>query len=125
MFLISGKTGSGKTMIFDAMTYALFGKASTEQREENDLRSHFADGKQPMSVTFEFQLNHRIYKVHRQGPYIKEGNTTKTNAKFDVFEMVDGKYEIRESKVISGTQFIIELLGVNESIPTIVYFASR
>ncbi|MDT4026799.1 AAA family ATPase, partial [Staphylococcus aureus] len=77
------------------------------------LRSHFADGKQPMSVTFEFQLNHRIYKVHRQGPYIKEGNTTKTNAKFDVFEMVDGKYEIRESKVISGTQFIIELLGVN------------
>lgn len=77
MFLISGKTGSGKTMIFDAMTYALFGKASTEQREENDLRSHFADGKQPMSVTFEFQLNHRIYKVHRQGPYIKEGNTTK------------------------------------------------
>lgn len=113
LFLISGKTGSGKTMIFDAMTYALFGKASTEQREENDLRSHFADGKQPMSVTFEFQLNHRIYKVHRQGPYIKEGNTTKTNAKFDVFEMVDGKYEIRESKVISGTQFIIELLGVN------------
>ncbi len=59
------------------------------------------------------QINHRIYKVHRQGPYIKEGNTTKTNAKFDVFEMVDGKYEIRESKVISGTQFIIELLGVN------------
>ncbi|QOJ76051.1 SMC family ATPase [Staphylococcus aureus] len=51
--------------------------------------------------------------MHRQGPYIKEGNTTKTNAKFDVFEMVDGKYEIRESKVISGTQFIIELLGVN------------
>ena len=46
-------------------------KASTEQKKENDLRSHFADGKQPMSVTFEFQLNHRIYKVHRQGPYIK------------------------------------------------------
>lgn len=62
MFLISGKTGSGKTMIFDAMTYALFGKASTEQREENDLRSHFADGKQPMSVTFEFQLNHQFIK---------------------------------------------------------------
>ncbi|MDN8842666.1 hypothetical protein Q0M97_15475, partial [Staphylococcus aureus] len=58
-------------------------------------------------------LNNRIYKVHRQCTFIKEGNTTKTNSKFDVFEMVDCKYEIRESKVISGTQFIIEILGVN------------
>ncbi len=58
-------------------------KHRLNKEEENDLRSHFADGKQPMSVTFEFQLNHQL-KVHRQGPYIKEGNTTKTNAKFDV-----------------------------------------
>ncbi|MBE5674083.1 SMC family ATPase, partial [Staphylococcus sp. SS35] len=113
LFLISGKTGSGKTMIFDAMTYALFGQASTKQREENDLRSHFADGKEPMSVTFQFKLNHRVYKLHRQGPYIKEGNTTKTNAKFDVFELVDNQFEIRESKVQAGNQFIIDLIGVN------------
>ncbi|CDR24620.1 exonuclease subunit SbcC [Staphylococcus schweitzeri] len=113
LFLISGKTGSGKTMIFDAMTYALFGQASTKQREENDLRSHFADGKEAMSVTFQFELNHRVYKLHRQGPYIKEGNTTKTNAKFDVFELVDDKFEIRESKVQAGNQFIIDLIGVN------------
>lgn len=113
LFLISGKTGSGKTMIFDAMTYALFGQASTKQREENDLRSHFANGKEPMSVTFQFELNHRVYKLHRQGPYIKEGNTTKTNAKFDVFELVDDKFEIRESKVQAGNQFIIDLVGVN------------
>lgn len=113
LFLISGKTGSGKTMLFDAMTYALFGQASTKQREENDLRSHFADGKEAMSVTFQFELNHRVYKLHRQGPYIKEGNTTKTNAKFDVFELVDDKFEIRESKVQAGNQFIIDLIGVN------------
>lgn len=113
LFLISGKTGSGKTMIFDTMTYALFGQASTKQREENDLRSHFANGKEPMSVTFQFELNHRVYKLHRQGPYIKEGNTTKTNAKFDVFELVDDKFEIRESKVQAGNQFIIDLVGVN------------
>ena len=66
-----------------------------------------------MSVTFQFELNHRVYKLHRQGPYIKEGNTTKTNAKFDVFELVDDKFEIRESKVQAGNQFIIDLVGVN------------
>ncbi len=95
------------------MTYALFGKASTEQREENDLRSHFADGKQPMSVTFEFQLNHRIYKVHRQGPYIKEGNTTKRTLNLMYLRWWMASMKLEKVKVISGTQFIIELLGVN------------
>ncbi|WP_240622785.1 AAA family ATPase, partial [Staphylococcus simiae] len=54
LFLISGKTGSGKTMVFDAMVYALFGEASTKDRKESDLRSHFADGKEAMTVTFIF-----------------------------------------------------------------------
>ena len=49
-------------MIFDAIVYALFGKASTENRKEDDLRSHFADGKSPMSVTYEFKLHNQILK---------------------------------------------------------------
>lgn len=73
LFLISGKTGSGKTMLFDGIVYALFGKASTEGRNEGELRSHFADGKSPMSVEYEFKINDKKFKISRQAGFIKEG----------------------------------------------------
>ncbi|WP_445684115.1 exonuclease subunit SbcC [Staphylococcus sp. FSL K6-0124] len=113
LFLISGKTGSGKTMIFDAIVYALYGEASTKNRKENDLRSHFADGNSAMQVTFEFELNHKLFKIVRTGPYIKEGNTTKTPAKLNVFEYIENEFDLRESMVNAGNQFIIDLIGVN------------
>ncbi|MEJ7459435.1 SMC family ATPase [Staphylococcus warneri] len=113
LFLISGKTGSGKTMIFDAIVYALYGEASTKNRKENDLRSHFADGNSAMQVTFEFELNNKLFKIVRTGPYIKEGNTTKTPAKLNVFEYIENEFDLRESMVNAGNQFIIDLIGVN------------
>nr|WP_260842738.1 exonuclease subunit SbcC [Staphylococcus warneri] len=113
LFLISGKTGSGKTMIFDAIVYALYGEASTKNRKENDLRSHFADGNSAMQVTFEFELNHKLFKIVRTGPYIKEGNTNKTPAKLNVFEYIENEFDLRESMVNAGNQFIIDLIGVN------------
>ena len=113
LFLISGKTGSGKTMIFDAIVYSLFGEASTKNRKEGDLRSHFASGKEPMSVTYEFKLNNQIFKIHREAPFIKEGNTTKTQAKLDIYELIDDVYELRESRVNAGNQFITQIMGVN------------
>jgi exonuclease SbcC len=42
MFVISGKTGAGKTTIFDAISYAIYGKASGEDRNGPELRSQFA-----------------------------------------------------------------------------------
>ena len=113
LFLISGKTGSGKTMIFDAMTYALYGAASTKDRAEGDLRSHFADGKSPMQVSFEFKLGDKYFKVMRQGSFIKEGNKTQTQGKLAVYEWEDEQYELRESKIKDGDDYIKSLLGVN------------
>lgn len=113
LFLISGKTGSGKTMIFDAMVYALFGEASTNDRQEGDLRSHFADGKSPMSVEFEFKLSEAKFKIVRQGAFVKEGNKNKTLGQLAVYQLEDDTYSLRESKNIQGNNFIKELLGVN------------
>ncbi|MEB6569492.1 exonuclease subunit SbcC [Staphylococcus auricularis] len=113
LFLISGKTGSGKTMIFDAMTYALYGEASTKDRAEGDLRSHFAVGKSPMQVSFEFKLGEKYFKVMRQGSFIKEGNKTQTQGKLAVYEWEDEQYELRESKIKDGDDYIKSLLGVN------------
>lgn len=115
LFLISGKTGSGKTMLFDGIVYALFGKASTEGRNEGELRSHFADGKSPMSVEYEFKINDKKFKISRQAGFIKEGNTSLTPGKLDVFEFDEESqlYELRESKISSGNGFIKDLLGIN------------
>ncbi|WP_019467982.1 exonuclease subunit SbcC [Staphylococcus cohnii] len=112
LFLISGKTGSGKTMIFDAIVFALFGEASTKDRNEGDLRSHFADGKSPMVVEFEFKLRDSIYKINRQGAFVKEGNKNKTLGQLSIYQLED-TFELRESKVNAGNQFIRTLLGVN------------
>ncbi|BGE82503.1 exonuclease subunit SbcC [Staphylococcus petrasii] len=115
LFLISGKTGSGKTMLFDAIVFALFGKASTEGRNESELRSHFADGKSPMSVIYEFELKDKAFKIVRQGAFTKQGNTSQTPGKLDVYELekATNQYELRESKISSGNAFIKSILGVN------------
>lgn len=66
-----------------------------------------------MSVTYEFKLHNQIFKVHREAPFIKEGNTTKTHAKLDIYEQIDHQYELKESRVNAGNQFIVQLMGVN------------
>ena len=56
MFVISGKTGSGKTTIFDGISYAIYGKASGEDRNGSDLRSQFASDDLPTEVALEFSF---------------------------------------------------------------------
>lgn len=70
LFLISGNTGAGKSTIFDAMLYALYGsdgKASTGDngRVATSLRSNFADPKADTVVELEFNHQDKDYLVHR------------------------------------------------------------
>ncbi|MDE3838677.1 ATP-dependent dsDNA exonuclease [Bacillus methanolicus] len=65
MFVISGKTGSGKTTIFDGISYAIYGKASGEDRNGPELRSQFAKDDVLTEVSLEFSLRQKTYHIIR------------------------------------------------------------
>jgi len=64
-FLIHGPTGSGKTSILDAMSFALYGDTSGAQRDGRQMRSHYAGPSDPTEVTFDFALGDHRYRVTR------------------------------------------------------------
>jgi len=67
LFLICGKTGIGKTMILDAMTFALYGKSSGHGRDEFEaMRCTNADRDTTTFVLFEFENNGEIYRFERR-----------------------------------------------------------
>ncbi|AXX65032.1 SMC family ATPase [Bombilactobacillus bombi] len=66
IFLISGRTGCGKTTIFDALTFALYGEGISDDRKPESLRSDFADDRTPTQVDLEFEHQDLIYHVMRQ-----------------------------------------------------------
>lgn len=65
LFLVAGPTGSGKTTIFDAICYAIYGEASGAERDGENLRSHFADIDTLTQVELEFELRGIEYYVKR------------------------------------------------------------
>ncbi|GEK29151.1 AAA family ATPase [Furfurilactobacillus siliginis] len=66
VFLISGKTGAGKTTIFDAMCFALFGRSSGGDRQPDQMRSDFAEPTAETVVTFIFEHLGQQYTITRK-----------------------------------------------------------
>ncbi|OOB76933.1 MAG: hypothetical protein BEN19_03310 [Epulopiscium sp. Nuni2H_MBin003] len=74
IFVISGPTGSGKTTIFDAISFALFGEASGEGRGKIDyLRSDFVEPDINTIVKFTFEIAYKIYYIVREYKQTKDG----------------------------------------------------
>lgn len=66
LFLITGKTGAGKTTIFDGMCYALYGSTSGGLRQGKEMRSNFAEIGKKTKVVFTFKQGKKTYEVVRE-----------------------------------------------------------
>lgn len=79
IFLIDGDTGAGKTTIFDAMCFALYGEPSDTSRDAH-FKSHFASDETISYVDFTFEEEGRIYNIYRQPrQFVKSKKRNKNN----------------------------------------------
>ena len=77
LFLITGDTGAGKTTIFDGICYALFGKASGDNRTSDMIRSDFASDGTPTYAELIFSNKDEIYTVRRNPSYKRRKKNVK------------------------------------------------
>ncbi len=66
LFLITGPTGSGKTSIFDAICYALYGSLSSSSSSKERIRSNYVDENTPTYIELEFSLSNENYLIYRR-----------------------------------------------------------
>lgn len=112
LFLITGPTGAGKTTIFDAMTFALFGCASSEARRQEGLKSQYVSPQEECFVEFTFQIGSQVYTVHRRPRQLR------LNRKGAESELKHtAALTLPNGEILSGAQAvdqkIVELLGLN------------
>lgn len=113
IYLITGDTGAGKTSIFDAITFALFGEASGSGRESNMFRSKYAAPSEPTEVELTFGYGGEVYRIKRNPEYERpksrgEG-TTAVKANAELY-FPDGRVV---TKLKDVNRAVGELLGVD------------
>lgn len=112
IYLITGVTGAGKTTIFDAITYALYGEASGGNRDADMLRSKYADPETPTEVELVFTYADKVYTVKRKPKYMapkQRGEGTTERPAEAVLTYPDGRVVTRRDDV---NKCIEQIMGI-------------
>ena len=124
IFLITGPTGSGKTTIFDAIKYALYGEASGEDRKNISNFSDFANLGSQSSVTFEFLHRGVKYRIERIASYqvSKKNKTPESDKKtpnkkttVNFYQLIDGEEKLLASNATKVNEEVQNLLGIDKN----------
>lgn len=113
LYLITGDTGAGKTTIFDAVTYALFGEASGMVRETGMFRSKYASPAVPTFVELVFCYRDKVYTVRRNPEYLrpaKKGHGTAVQKAEAQLNLPDGRVVTKTKEVNDAVK---EILGID------------
>ncbi len=124
LYLITGDTGAGKTTIFDAITFALYGEPSGDNRQSDMLRSKYAAPETPTEVELTFSNQGKVYTVTRNPAYErpkKRGEGTTLTPADASLQMPDGRVVTKMKEV---TEEIEKILGLDrEQFTQIVMIA--
>ena len=124
IFLITGPTGSGKTTIFDAIKYALYGEASGEDRKNTSNFSDFANLESPSTVIFEFLQRGVKYRIERISSYqvSKKNKTPESDKKtpnkkttVNFYQLIDGEEKLLASNATKVNEEVQNLLGIDKN----------
>lgn len=114
LFLITGDTGAGKTMIFDAICFALYGETSGTYRDKEHLRSEYADPSQKSYVDFYFSHQGRNYHVYREPAYEREKQRGEGLIKEKEKAILYEEGKAPEEKITNVNTKIKELLKIDD-----------
>ena len=124
IFLITGPTGSGKTTIFDAIKYALYGEASGEDRKNISNFSDFANLESPSTVIFEFLQRGVKYRIERISSYqvSKKNKTPESDKKtpnkkttVNFYQLIGGEEKLLASNATKVNEEVQNLLGIDKN----------
>ena len=113
LVLITGDTGAGKTTIFDAITFALYGEASGDNRDPDMFRSKYAAPDTPTEVELTFEYAGKRYEIRRNPSYMRpkargEGFTAKA---------ADAELRYPDGRIVTGLRdvnsAIVEIMGID------------
>lgn len=115
LYLVTGDTGAGKTYIFDAITYALYGDMSGSGREVRTARSQYADPSDITEVELDFEYQGRTYHVARNPEYTR----AKKRGEGTAMEQARASLTLPGGGVIDGSSRVTEeiknILGIDRA----------